>query len=106
MSPYYHVTAEFPPTYISGGNGDPLTDKQSRPFADKLRALGVPVRSVFYAADYAPALLHEYQFNLDQSAGQQTLASMLAFVRKHIGQKRTFPPKKPHRLQSAISHRF
>ncbi len=37
MSTIDHVTSEFPPTFISGGNADPLTDAHSRPFAAATR---------------------------------------------------------------------
>lgn len=80
MSPYYHVTKDFPATYISGGNADPLTDAQSKPLAEKLKSLGVKVSPLFYAKDYTPALPHEYQFNLDTQAGQQALGATIDFV--------------------------
>ncbi len=80
MSPYYYVTGDFPPTYITGGNGDPLTDAQSKPFADKLETLGVRVTRLFYGQDHTPALPHEYQFMLDGSDAQKALQATLAFV--------------------------
>ncbi|HVQ44106.1 MAG TPA: alpha/beta hydrolase [Candidatus Saccharimonadia bacterium] len=82
LSPYYHVTGSFPPTFISGGNGDPLTDHQSKPLAGRLTALGVPVTSLFYPADHQPSLAHEYQFNLDTADGQRALDDILEFVRQ------------------------
>jgi acetyl esterase len=81
MSPYYHVTKDFPPVFITGGNGDPLTDGQSKPLADKLQSLGVDVTRLFYAVDHAPSLPHEYQFNLDTSDGQGALGQITDFVR-------------------------
>lgn len=83
MSAYYHVTKDFPATYISGGNGDPLTNAQAKPFADKLEKLGVDVTSLFFADNYTPSLPHEYQFNLDTPAGQQALTATTTFVKKH-----------------------
>jgi acetyl esterase len=80
MSPYYHVTDNFPPTYITGGNGDPLTKAQSIPFATKLESLGVPVTKLFYADDHQPSLPHEYQFNLDNADGQNALKATLEFI--------------------------
>lgn len=50
MSTLNHVSDRFPPAYIAGGNGDPLTDKQSKPLAEKLGGLGVDVTTVFYPA--------------------------------------------------------
>ncbi|WP_062210802.1 alpha/beta hydrolase [Demequina oxidasica] len=80
MSSVAHVTADFPATWISGGNGDPLTDTQSKPLAEKLTFLGVPVTEVFYAADHTPELPHEYQFHLDYPDAQTALQSTLEFL--------------------------
>lgn len=82
MSTINHVTGAFPPAYISGGNGDPLTDTQSKPLAAKLVGLGVDVDGLFFAADYEPKLPHEYQFNLDDAAGPQALQRTLDFLAK------------------------
>lgn len=76
-----YVTAAFPPAFISSGNGDPLAP-QAVALAGKLQGLGVAVDSLFFPADYAPSLPHEYQFNLDSEAGREALARLLAFVRK------------------------
>ena len=81
MSPYYHVTKDFPPTFITGGNADPLTNAQSKPFADELQSLGVNVTRLFYDANHMPALPHEYQFNLDNTDGQNALEQIVAFAR-------------------------
>lgn len=81
MSPYYHVTQDFPPVYITGGNADPLTDAQSKPFANELERLGVPVTRLFYPQDHQPKLPHEYQFNLDNQDGQNALQAMLEFMK-------------------------
>jgi len=83
LSPYYHLTSGFPPTFISGGNADPLTDHQSKPLAAELGSLGVSVDTLFYPADHQPSLPHEYQFNLDTANGQQAFSSMIDFVRRH-----------------------
>lgn len=82
MSPYYHATSDFPPTFISGGNGDPLTDDQSKPFADLLKNLGVKTTTLFFPADHQPKLPHEYQFNLDNGDGQKALSETVDFVRQ------------------------
>lgn len=81
MSAYYHVTSKFPATYIAGGNADPLTNAQSRPFADKLEKLGVPVTRLFYSTDHQPALPHEYQFNLDNQDGKDALKKTIEFAK-------------------------
>ena len=80
MSTLDWVTADFPPTWISGGNADPLTDLQSKPLATKLTGLDVPVTELFYPADHEPALGHEYQFHLDLEDARGALDSTLAFL--------------------------
>ena len=80
MSTLDFVTADFPQTWISGGNGDPLTPTQSRPLAARLDELGVPVTTVFYADDHEPSLPHEYQFHLDFADARDALESTIAFL--------------------------
>jgi acetyl esterase len=86
MSTIRHVSAQFPPTYISGGNADPLTDMHSVPLAERLRGLDVDVTTVFYPADHKPALGHEYQFKLDNEDGRLALERTIEFLRKHTEQ--------------------
>lgn len=81
MSMMNRATAAFPPTFISGGNGDPLTDAQAKPFADRLQSLGVDVTRLFWPEDLAPALPHEYQFDLDRPEGLEALSAAIEFVR-------------------------
>jgi acetyl esterase/lipase len=83
MSAYYHVTKNYPPVYISGGNADPLTNAQAKPFADLLTELGVPVTRLFFADDHQPALPHEYQFNLDNADGKTALQQTISFAKDH-----------------------
>lgn len=85
MSTLDYVTEDFPTTWISGGNGDPLTPTQSKPLADKLTGLGVDVTPVFYPDDLEPALPHEYQFELNTAPAQDALESTLAFLAKVTG---------------------
>lgn len=80
MSPYYHVTKDFPATFITGGNADPLTDVQSKPFAEKLQSIGVSVVTLFYEPNHEPALPHEYQFNLDNADGKAAFDKIIAFL--------------------------
>lgn len=80
MSVLGQVTKDFPPTYLSGGNGDPLTATQSIPFADRLSGLGVPVTRLFYPDDLEPALPHEYQFHLEFEQSPAALASTIHFL--------------------------
>ena len=79
MSITPHVTAAFPPSFISSGNGDPL-EPQAVALAKKLGSLSVPVETLFFPANRQPALPHEYQFNLDSAAGREALQKMLDFL--------------------------
>ena len=81
MSAYYHVTKNYPDVYISGGNADPLTDAQAKPFATLLESLGVSVTTLFFADNTQPGLPHEYQFNLDTPEGQTALQKTIEFAK-------------------------
>lgn len=84
MSTIDHVTADYPPAFITGGNGDPLTDAQSRPLAEKLDNLGVATVTLFYPADHEPKLGHEYQFVLDNEDGQAAFREIVAFIAARV----------------------
>jgi acetyl esterase/lipase len=75
-----HVTADFPPTFISAGNADPLL-RHSLAMADAIAAKGVRVERLFFANDHQPPLGHEYQFNLDNEAGALALERALKFLK-------------------------
>ena len=85
MSTIHHVDGNFPATYISGGNADPLTAENSKPFAAKLQSLGVNVTELFWPDEYTPPLPHEYQFRLNLDAAQTALTQTLAFLDERIG---------------------
>jgi acetyl esterase/lipase len=80
MSVIHHVTKDFPPTFISGGNGDALTETQSLPFAQRLSSLGVPVTKFFHSTDAVPALPHEYQFKMEFAESPKALAAAIHFL--------------------------
>ena len=80
MSTIEFVNEDFPPTYISGGNGDALTWIQSVPMLTKLKNAGVETSHLFWAADHEPALPHEYQFHLDLDEAHEALAATLQFL--------------------------
>jgi len=80
MSSLEFVTADFPPTFITGGNADALTLIQSVPMANRLDELGVDVTRLFYAVDREPALQHEYQFHLDLADAQRALEATIRFL--------------------------
>lgn len=74
-----YVTKDFPPTFITVGNVDPL-QAQSIEFAKKLDNLGVKTSTLFYPADHQPQLNHEYQFDLDTQDGRRALDQMISFM--------------------------
>jgi acetyl esterase len=77
-----HVTAAFPPAFISVGNADPLAP-QSTALAEALRAKGVEVDALFFPKDHQPPLEHEYQLLLSTDAGQLALNRFTAFLETH-----------------------
>ncbi|WP_144792752.1 alpha/beta hydrolase [Microbacterium paludicola] len=83
MSTIDWVTADFPTTYISGGNGDGLTWLQSIPMAQRLDELGVDVTTQFWPAAHEPALPHEYQFHLDMPDARTALQMTIDFLDAH-----------------------
>lgn len=84
MSTVDFVTSDLPPTFISGGNGDGLTWLQSVPYSNRLKAANVRVTELFWPADHAPGLPHEYQFHLNfaeaRDAKEKTLDFLSTFV--------------------------
>jgi acetyl esterase len=74
-----HITPEFPPTFVSAGNADPLLP-QSVAFADALEKAGVRVERLFFPEGHRPPLPHEYQFNLDNEAGRTALDHSVKFL--------------------------
>jgi len=82
MSTLSQVGVNFPPTFISGGNGDPLTDHQSIPMARALQGEGVAVTGVFFPDDHDPALGHEYQFRVDLDDAMNTFNQMIDWLKE------------------------
>lgn len=78
-----YISAKFPPSFISAGNGDPLLT-HSKELADKLQKIGVDVDTLFFPAAYRPVLPHEYQFNLDSEAGRMALSRSLRFLQRIV----------------------
>jgi acetyl esterase len=76
------VTADFPPAFISAGNGDPLLP-HSHALAQALAKHGVPVDALFFPNDRKPVLPHEYQFNLDHDAGREALERSMKFLSRY-----------------------
>jgi acetyl esterase/lipase len=81
MSVPSHVTPAFPPSYITSGNADVFAP-QAVALARKLEEAGVRTDALFFPQARNPPLPHEYQFNLDKPAGQESLERMLGFLRE------------------------
>jgi len=79
ISPIQHITPNYPPVLISGGNKDFLTETQSYPFVQVLKANQVPVKEIFYS-DSKVWLIHEYQFYMGKKESQQTFEQTLQFL--------------------------
>ena len=78
-----NLTAAFPPALVTVGNADPLRP-HSELLAERLRAHGVAVETLFYADDQEPPLGHEYQFDLDTGPGQMFLDRLRAFLSQRL----------------------
>lgn len=83
MSTIDFVTPGFPPTFISGGNGDGLTWLQSVPYSNRLKDAGVPVTELFWPANHEPELPHEYQFHLNFSEAQEARDRTFDFLARY-----------------------
>lgn len=77
-----YVTKDFPPSFITAGNADPL-ESQSQELASRLSKLGVPLSTLFYPANHQPQLQHEYQFHLDLADAKTALAQMVGFLQQY-----------------------
>jgi acetyl esterase/lipase len=74
-----HVTADFPPVFVTAGNADPLLP-QTIALVERLHALGVETDLLMFPPDTSPPLGHEYQFLLDTPAGREALSRIRAFL--------------------------
>ena len=74
-----HLTADFPPTFVSCGNADPGLGHTLSLIAT-LERLGVPHETLLFDADHVPPLGHKFQFRLGTDAGQEALAAIQRFV--------------------------
>ena len=81
ISPSQHLTANYPPVFISGGNKDFLTESQSVPFVQALKEKNIPVTDVFYP-NSKELLVHEYQFMMSKKASQETFIKTIEFLKR------------------------
>jgi len=78
MSVPNHINPQFPATFITAGNADPLLS-QSQSFAKALAVHDVDVETLFYPQDYVPALGHEFQFELTTPEGRDATDRLVTF---------------------------
>ena len=76
-----HITSQYPPVFISGGNKDFLTKSQSLPFVEVLKQHQVAVTEAFYP-DSNEFLVHEYQFMMSKQASQITFDRTIDFIKQ------------------------
>lgn len=79
LSTVKHVTANYPPTYLTTGDADPLAP-QTYELDAILQSLGVSVQTRYWTDE---GLNHDYQFELDTEAGQIVLEDTLQFLSDH-----------------------
>ncbi|RNL64322.1 alpha/beta hydrolase [Nocardioides marmoriginsengisoli] len=84
MSVRTHATAAFPPTFLSAGNQDPLTRRQTPPMALRLGELGVALDE-YYPGDEAAPINHEFQFWLGTPEGAEAFERAVAFLERVAG---------------------
>ncbi|OFI45949.1 lipase [Floricoccus penangensis] len=74
-----HVTADYPPTYITDGNFYSFED-QGKTLEEKLKNLKVPVKTLFFD-DTNEMIFHEYQFNYTKPAAKKCFDETEEFIR-------------------------
>ena len=77
------VTADFPPTFLSAGNQDPITRRQTPPMAARLAELGVTLDE-YYPGDESEPCYHEFQMRLGTAAGAEALERVVAFLQRTL----------------------
>jgi acetyl esterase len=81
VSVFSYVTREFPPTFITAGNNDPL-ERQSQDFAVALIEADVDLETLFYPEDHEPPLPHEYQLELGLEDARVAFTRLVAFFER------------------------
>lgn len=80
MSTIQQVTKQFPPTYLSVGDGDPFYS-QNESFIRKLKSKHVPTTTLFY--DGTHHLHHQYQFHLEKPESKENMKRVLLFLSRN-----------------------
>ena len=78
---YDHLTADFPPSFISDGNTASF-EEHARELAEVLEQKGVFVQTYFVSIEKEEAI-HEYQFIMNTPAGVESFRETVAFLKAH-----------------------
>lgn len=89
-----NADASFPPSFITGGNADPLTS-QGKALAARLSTLGVETDTLFFPENHQPPLSHEYQLRLNTPEGRRAFERMVAFLDRQTLSRRSPPTGDP-----------
>ena len=77
------VSADLPPTFLSGGRQDPLFRRQTPAMARSLREAGVEVEE-FHPGDEDAPCFHEYQLWRGTPAGTEAFERVVAFLSRTV----------------------
>ena len=77
-----HITADFPPSFISDGNTASFED-HARELAAALNTKGVPVETFFIPIEEEKAM-HEYQFVMNTRPAIESFAKTLDFLEANV----------------------
>ena len=78
LSTVQHITAQYPPTFLSDGDADPFRF-QAAELASALRRNAVPLTILFWTGT-GDHLGHEYQFNFNLPEARTAFQRMLGFL--------------------------
>jgi acetyl esterase len=93
LSSARHASANFPPTYITAGDADPL-ESESYQMDAVLRALGVTVRSRYWTGS-GLHLQHSFMSSLDSDAACTVLSDTVQFIAQHTARRQVHQAESP-----------
>ena len=81
LSTVQHVTAQYPPTFLSDGDADPFRS-QATELASVLKSHAVPLTTLLWTGT-GDGLGHEYQFNFNLPEAGAAFQQTLGFLAAH-----------------------